>query len=372
MPQSGPSHIEAIELFAQVLGQIDHEAPTSAFYGNLCRSTCELASLDRAVMFLYDSDLRRVRAVGSYKVDTTEFRDVYVHANTIPIARRALFEDRVVQVEGNTLVNEMPEAFRHLLHDRWTLCVPVSVPGSWVGAMIIDREIGASPVDDENLELLWTLGKAIALAATARAATREAEWARQLQQRIDLAREIHDGVIQRLFGVSLALSASEGPLAEEERGRCASEVQEALADLRTALQRPLGATLPAAQSGFGAELERLAAAHADIHLRQEEGTAADVPAEFESLSQHVLAETVRNARKHAMPTGVSVRTRQHDGAFFLEIENDGVAEQRAPGPPGVGLRLTAFEALQHGGVLEFGPRGDDRWQVRLVVPLTNG
>jgi hypothetical protein len=52
----------------------------------------------------------------------------------------------------------------------------------------------------------------------------------------------------------------------------------------------------------------------------------------------------------------------------VEVENDGVHEARVRGT-GMGLRLVAFEALQRGGVLEFGPRGEDRWQVRLVVPL---
>lgn len=372
MPSTGPRHIEAIELFAEVLGQMEHEAPTSAFYGRLCRSTCELARLDRAVMLLYDADLRRVRPVGAHGVDTSAFREVYVHADSAPIARRALEEDRVEQVDGNTLVPEVPPEFQHFVRDRRILCVPVSAPGNWVGVMFVDRALDAAPVEGEDLDLLWTLGKAVALAATARSATRQSEWARQLQQRIDLAREIHDGVIQRLFGVSLVLSSAAEQLGAEERRRCAAEVQGALADLRAALQRPLGPiTPPPNLASFTAEVERLAVAHADIHLRREEGAHGDVPDELAALAQSVLAEAVRNARRHAAPTFVAVRTRRGDDTFVLEVENDGVTPVAPPHTPGVGLRLTAFEALQHGGVLEFGPRGDDRWQVRLVVPLAD-
>jgi hypothetical protein len=36
----------------------------------------------------------------------------------------------------------------------------------------------------------------------------------------------------------------------------------------------------------------------------------------------------------------------------------------------MGLRLVAFEALQHGGVVEFGALGEDGWRVRLVVPVS--
>jgi hypothetical protein len=35
----------------------------------------------------------------------------------------------------------------------------------------------------------------------------------------------------------------------------------------------------------------------------------------------------------------------------------------------MGLRLAALEALQSGGVIEFGERDRDTWQVRLVVPI---
>ena len=36
---------------------------------------------------------------------------------------------------------------------------------------------------------------------------------------------------------------------------------------------------------------------------------------------------------------------------------------------GMGLRLASLEALQFGGVVEFGPSPPDRWRTRLVVPL---
>ena len=35
----------------------------------------------------------------------------------------------------------------------------------------------------------------------------------------------------------------------------------------------------------------------------------------------------------------------------------------------MGLRLAALEAIQSGGMVEFGPVGRDEWRVRLVLPL---
>jgi signal transduction histidine kinase len=106
--------------------------------------------------------------------------------------------------------------------------------------------------------------------------------------------------------------------------------------------------------------------HPDLGVELETGHDGDVPAALEPLAQSVLTEAVRNAHKHANPTHVRVRVGRADGAFLLEVVNDGVTG--ATRRTGMGLRLAAFEALQSGGVVEFGAREPGTWQVRLVVP----
>jgi glucose-6-phosphate-specific signal transduction histidine kinase len=81
----------------------------------------------------------------------------------------------------------------------------------------------------------------------------------------------------------------------------------------------------------------------------------------------VLAEALRNIAKHADPSRVEVAVSRNQDTFVLEVRNDGA--RPGAGDPGMGLRLAAFEALQQGGEVEFGPVGEDRWRVRLVVPL---
>ncbi len=84
--------------------------------------------------------------------------------------------------------------------------------------------------------------------------------------------------------------------------------------------------------------------------------------------QSVFAEAVRNVRKHAHARAIRVRVARADGLVVLEVENDGVAGERHAAPPGVGLRIAGLEAMQVGGLLEFGEREPGRWQVRLAVP----
>jgi signal transduction histidine kinase len=94
---------------------------------------------------------------------------------------------------------------------------------------------------------------------------------------------------------------------------------------------------------------------------------ADVPRELESLAQSVLVEAVRNAHKHAQPTRVEVRVERQEGAWVMEVCNDGV-RGRSRTISGMGLRLAALEALQVGGLVEFGEREPGVWRVRLAVP----
>jgi len=161
-------------------------------------------------------------------------------------------------------------------------------------------------------------------------------------------------VIQRLFGVLLALSSASGELDAASRRRCAEEVRSALGDLRDALQRPLGRPLRATGTTLAAELGRLRAEHPDLNITVD-GSIAAVPDGIEPLAQSVLTEAIRNARRHASAARVLVRAHRADGAFVLEIENDGVGPRR-PASTGVGLRLAGLEALQAGGLVEFGER----------------
>ncbi|HWC85848.1 MAG TPA: GAF domain-containing protein [Solirubrobacteraceae bacterium] len=360
------TNIDALELFVEVLSQAEEVSTPDAFYGRLCEAVCRLAGMRRAVIFRYDGARRMVRAAGAHGIDLTQFVDAHVTVESAPIAARALQQDRVIEVVGD-LTGQVSDEFLPMISEPARLvCAPMAAAGRAVGVILADRRLEDPPLDDAERYLLWTLGKAAALASVARIAATQAEKAQQLEQRIDLAREIHEGVMQRLFGVSMALDG-EGDLPETSRERCAAETQAALGDLRSAIQRPLGRSPRATRTTFRDEVDRLGRAHPDLGVRLEEGTETRVPGALEPLAQSVLAEAIRNAHKHATPTHVRVRLAQLDDAFVLEVANDGVTG-RGRRPAGMGLRLAALEALQFGGVVEFGEREPGTWQVRLVVP----
>jgi signal transduction histidine kinase len=363
-PSQGRDAIPAMELLVEVLAGPGSETDNEQFYSQLAEAVCRLADLKRAVIFRYDDASRRVRAAGAHGVDLAPFRDAHISVESAPLAATALAEDRVIEVRPPEEHWVSPD-FAELVGDRPLIYVPIAAGNRWPGVILAEPNPDSPPLDDARRDILWTLGKTLALAAMARIATFHGERARQLEDRIDLARDIHDRVIQRLFGVSLALS---GPLSDAARTRCADEVQTALSDLRSALQRPLGRTSRETGTTLAAELERLMIEHADLGLRVV-GDIPPVPPALEPLSQSVLTEAVRNVRKHAVAETIAVRVRRGDGLFVLEVTNDGVTgRRRTNNPPGMGLRLAALEAINVGGVVEFGERDNGTWQVRLAVP----
>jgi signal transduction histidine kinase len=364
-PKSGAapfSPITALHLFVSLLGEVEQATPEApgAFYNRLAEAVCRLGSLRSAVVFVYDDVARRVRVVGSHEVDIQLFDGHILAIETAPIAGRALDLDQVL--EGSA--GELASPYDTLLGIEHLVCVPLAAGGRGFGVIL--AEGSERSLSDEEREALRSLGKVCALALSARLATRQQSDARHLADRIDLARDIHERVVQRVFGVVMALQSG-ALLDEADQGRAAAELGAALDDLREAMGRPLAATAKLVTSTLRAELVRLeqASPEATFTVRWQEGVT--IPTIFEPVTQSVLGEAIRNARRHAAPASIVVAVRGDQDTVELEVTNDGVgAAQR--GGAGMGLRIAAFEALQHGASLTFGPAGAEHWHVRLVLP----
>ncbi len=315
-----------------------------------------------------DQDHGRVRAVGAHGIEFSQLAALRPTLVNTPIAQRALLEDRVVVV-SEEIEKQVPPEYAEVLGITTLVCTPLSAAGRAYGVICADRGGGRFELSDGERHLLWTLGKTAALVAAARNVTHQQERTRRLAERLELAREVHEQVLQRLFGVSLALSA-EQPLEAEQRERCLVEMQEALADLRKALERPLAPIPPETGTTLAEELERIRRSSwfaVDVDWR---GDFA-VPTDLEPLAQSVLAEALRNVSKHARPTRVEVAVARDMDTFTLEVRNDGVRNggQAAGASGGMGLRLAAFEARQHEGIVQSGPEPPDCWRVALIVNL---
>ena len=359
---------DALDVIVELLGAMDgaHGPSGREFYDRLCEACCRVASMERAGLLLYDDARQLVVPVGSHGLEPGLFAEVYGTLEETPIAQLALSEDRVVEVTGDLRAGS-PGATHGFGGVETLTCAPVSAGGRWLGVIFADRCGTRFELTDEERHAMWTLGKTAALAASVRIATSQQGRARLLQARIDLARELHERVVQRLFGVSLVLG-SEHALSDEARQRCASEMHAALADLREALSRPLAPPSLDTGATLREELARLGRHYKDLPLEldwergrrgaRRRGGARAVGAgrgaaqRAQARAAELRAGAGRSGGRHVRARGAQRRR---------------AAETRGTGT-GMGLRLAAFEALQRGALVEFGLEGGD-WRVRLVVPV---
>jgi signal transduction histidine kinase len=318
--------------------------------------------MERAGLFLYDGTLRTVRAVGSAGVDPDLLEGVEGTLEETPIAQRALASDSVVEA-SEALEREVPARYARFAGITTLTCTPVSASGRWFGVIFADRGGGRFALTDEECQTMWTLGKLAALAASVERATNQREAARRLSERISLIQQIHERVIQRLFGLLLALGSEEA-LSAEQRAMCHDEVREVLHELRTALGSSLAPPARRSSASVRQIVDRVAIHQEGLTVNWQDGVA--VPAAIEPLAQSVLLEALRNAEKHAKPGSVTISVESRDGTFVLEVVNDGVSSSGLGA--GLGLRMASLEALEHNGIVEFGPLPPDRWRVRLIVP----
>lgn len=357
--------VEALAVFMGLLADVEAATPASTeFYDRLCEATCRLAHLRRAVIFLWDDARGEALAAGSHDVPLSVFDDARLSAFGVPLARSALMGDCVVQVRER-FEEHIPARLVEVLRPRNLVCTPMSARGLWFGVLIAERDEDEALTEAER-HTMWTLGKVAGLAAAARIATRDQEQAGRLDERIALARELHESVIQRLFAVSLVLGSGE-ELGVADRERCLGEVQQAAQEVRAAMQRPLTRPRGRDSRKLVEVLERLRVEHPDLGLRPQWETGLELPERYEALAQTVLAEAVRNARKHSRPTGIDVAIARRGDVLIMQVANDGVSGNRRG--TGMGLRLAALEALSHGALVEFGPEHGRRWCVRLIMPV---
>jgi signal transduction histidine kinase len=359
---------EALDGVVRLLFELDEERELEDLYDRICEAVCRQTSMERAVLFLYDAERRLVLPAGSHGVYREFIAHGYGTLEETPIAQRALSEDRVV--ETTDLARDVPARYSNVPGVIKLTCTPVAAAGRWLGVIFADRDGEPFELGEAERLTMHALGRTAALASHVREVTRQLERGRRLSERIALAREVHERVTQRLFGVSMALGLDH-PLEDEDRKRCISEIEAALADLREALIGSAGTSLLDLQhGGLRAELERLGRQYKRLPLKVDWREGVGVPEGLEPLAVSVLNEALRNAEKHADPSAVWVTVDVVDDAFAMEVRNDGLrhgGEARSAISSRMGLRLAAYEALQRGGMLEYGTKGEE-WRICLVLP----
>jgi hypothetical protein len=181
-----------------------------------------------------------------------------------------------------------------------------------------------------------------------------------------IAKWLHDEVVQRLSSVVAALG-SHGRLRHADQVRCHAELEATLRALHVLLNEPIE-TPSARQFGTVAAAVRAASGVSGgraVQLRIL-GDAEVSSATGEFIADFV-AETLRNAVKHAEAQLLVLTVTVGDSSVRIDAFNDGVAPVSSGAGAGVGLRLLAARALDHGGFVSTGAATSDGWSTTLTL-----
>jgi len=266
------------------------------------------------------------------------------------------------------------------------VAVPVPSRHRYVGGVI--EVYGAPPVRAAQTQL-----QPLRRLATMLGANRDADFAdddvrasrdhfarsviaAQEAERKRLAADIHDGISQRLVGLSFHLSAARDALGEDdafaaEQLLCARE----LADLAGAEARSaIGGLRPPMLDDLGLadSVASLARTCPGVAVTTDIEADCDLPEHIQTALYRIAQEALQNVVKHARSGRVMVRLFTAPGAVLLQIRDDGQGfdpASPAPSDSGLGLLGMRERAELFGGRLTVTSRPGDGTMVEASVPI---
>lgn len=202
---------------------------------------------------------------------------------------------------------------------------------------------------------------------------------RLIEAREQLSADLHDGILQSLYGVGLRLEAAraaqpQGPAAVEahlsraigQLNDTMKEIRRYIADDRSTASMPVQweDTLTGVLRGL--EVEGGPALLVDLPR----DLAAGVPAGLRGDLVLIAREAVSNAMRHSGATRVAVRLSRDDGTIRLEVEDNGAGFDGQVTPEGFGLLTMTRRAGQIGAILTMHSTPGAGTTVRLDCPVT--
>lgn len=203
--------------------------------------------------------------------------------------------------------------------------------------------------------------------------------AQTVEQQAQLARDLHDGVIQSIFGAGMAVSTARETLATDPLGarRLLTETREDLnrtiGDLRGYIER----TAPRlATGGFGEAARQIVrqlrgALDVQVAIDVDEAVADRYATLVRAQLLQFVREALSNALRHGRPSRLSLIWRADAEGSAIEIVDDGLGfDPTDSAHAGRGLGNLSERAIAIGAQLEMNssPGGGTRMRLKLRPP----
>jgi signal transduction histidine kinase/PAS domain-containing protein len=276
----------------------------------------------------------------------------------------------------------LPETLRFYLLGqgiRTLLIIPLTLGGR-VNGQLSFRFTEDRDFDPEELEIARALAIQASLAIHL---TRLAKTARQsavLEERNQLAAEIHDALAQSFTAISMQLGVAGEQLAAKQ-GDPLSQIQRAneiakfgLAEARRSILSLSSSAIE--ESGLTTTLQRLVehssvAGRLRCDFRSDNLPEERLPPKIQHELLRFAQEAISNAVRHAKPTVVSVTLRWEPPNLILKVKDNGsgIPEASLEKSQGFGLRNMRTRASQIDGKLDIQTLANHGTSIVLTVPI---
>jgi len=252
------------------------------------------------------------------------------------------------------------------------------------GALVVGRLRGRRKFTRADLDMAATFANHAAVALELGDARADRERIALLEDRDRIARDLHDHVIQRLFGVGLTINSIATSLGDDARGarlvRIVDDVDETIRQIRTSIFQLRGTLGPSTGQVRVRLLEVAREVTSMLGFAPQLIFAGPVDAVVadEVLDDliAVLREASTNVARHARARSVVVEVSAALGELTIELTDDGVGMSQAG--PRSGLANLLKRAQDRGGtlvvnsppahMLEYGR--DEGTNLQWTIPLT--
>jgi signal transduction histidine kinase len=226
------------------------------------------------------------------------------------------------------------------------------------------------------------LEQAAERAARERAETQAEADRRIADERLRIARDVHDvlahtvSVMTVQAGVAADVLERDPASARSALSKVRAAGREALTEVRATVAVLRGAR-PAERvpvPGLHRVTELVEGARAqglDVAVSVNPNGGEDVQPLVELTVYRVVQEAITNVIRHAGASSAGVRISRNQTEIIVEVHDDGVSSSHARVPvPGYGLRGMAERVAAVGGTLSYGPDRRGGWTVEARLPVT--
>jgi len=214
---------------------------------------------------------------------------------------------------------------------RQIACIPLLSGENIMGVLSV-ASLGKDPIDERNVDMMAAVGNWAGLAIENARLHANARRLAILEERDRIGMDLHDGIIQSIYGVGLSLesaflSINDNPDDAKQRVHHAIDgLNQAIRDLRSYIldlrPRQLG------NDGLMSGIKRLIAEYrantfAEVHLTEPDSELSELSQAHTLALFHICQEALANAAKHAKAKKVQISVWATDERVLMEIIDDG-------------------------------------------------